>query len=74
MDTKKSKSNAETIGDKIQKLRNKQGLTQEKLAVKAELPYATLTKIEANVITKPSIQTVQKIARGLEVSIDSLIS
>jgi len=74
MDTKKSKNNAETIGDKIQKLRNKQGLTQEKLAVKAEIPYATLTKIESNVITKPSIQTVQKVARGLEVSIDNLIS
>jgi transcriptional regulator with XRE-family HTH domain len=73
MDTKKSKSNVETIGDKIQKLRNKQGLTQEKLAVKAEIPYATLTKIESNVITKPSIQTVQKIARGLEISLDDLV-
>jgi transcriptional regulator with XRE-family HTH domain len=73
METKKSKSNAETIGDKIQKLRNKQGLTQEKLAVKAEIPYATLTKIESNVITKPSIQTVQKIARGLEISLDDLM-
>ncbi len=73
MDTKKSKSNAETIGDKIQKLRNKQGLTQEKLAVKAEIPYATLTKIESNVITKPSIQTVQKIARGLEITLDDLM-
>ncbi|MFA6423624.1 MAG: helix-turn-helix transcriptional regulator [Patescibacteria group bacterium] len=73
MDTKKSKSNADTIGDKIQKLRNKQDLTQEKLAVKAEIPYATLTKIESNVITKPSIQTVQKIARGLEISLDDLM-
>ena len=73
MDTKKSKSNAETIGDKIQKLRNKQGLTQEKLAVKAEIPYATLTKIESNVITKPSIQTVQKIARGFEITLDDLL-
>ena len=73
MDTKKSKSNTESIGDKIQKLRNKQGLTQEKLAVKAEIPYATLTKIESNVITKPSIQTVQKIARGLEITLDDLM-
>ena len=69
----KSQNNNETIGDKIKKLRNKQGLTQDKLARKANLPYTTLTKIETNVITKPSIQTVAKIAKGLGVSIDNLI-
>ena len=69
----KSQSNNETIGDKIKKLRNKQGLTQDELARKADLPYTTLTKIETNVITKPSIQTVVKIANGLGVSIDELI-
>ena len=69
MESKKSK----TIGDKIKKLRNKREFTQEKLAIKADLPYATLTKIESNVITKPSIQTVAKIAKGLGVTIDELI-
>jgi len=63
----------ETIGDKIKLLRNKQGLTQDELARKSDLPYTTLTKIETNVITKPSIQTVMKIANGLGVSIDNLI-
>jgi len=69
MDSKKTKE----IGDKIQALRNKEDLTQEQLAKKANLPYQTLTKIESNVITKPSIQTVAKIAKGLGVSIDELI-
>jgi len=69
MDSKKTKE----IGDKIQALRNKKELTQEQLAKKANLPYQTLTKIESNVITKPSIQTVTKIAKGLGVSIDELI-
>ena len=73
MDSGKSKSKNETIGDKIQKLRLKQNLTQDKLARKADIPYATLTKIESNVITKPSIQTVMKIAKGLDISIDDLI-
>jgi len=73
MDSGKSKKQGETIGDKIQKLRLKQGLTQDKLARKCDIPYATLTKIESNVITKPSIQTVVKIAAGLEISIDELI-
>lgn len=61
------------IGDKIKQLRNKQGLTQDALARKAEIPYTTLTKIETNVITKPSIQTVVKIAKGLGVSLDDLM-
>jgi len=69
----KSQNNNETIGDKVKLLRNKQGLTQDELARKADLPYTTLTKIETNVITKPSIQTVMKIASGLGISIDNLI-
>ena len=69
----KSQNNSETIGDKIKQLRNKQGLTQDELARKSDLPYTTLTKIETNVITKPSIQTVSKIAQGLGITIDSLM-
>ncbi len=67
-----TKNNRE-IGEKIKEIRNKKGLTQDALAKKADLPYTTLTKIESNVITNPSIQTVAKIASGLEVSIDELI-
>ncbi|MBU1160879.1 helix-turn-helix domain-containing protein [Patescibacteria group bacterium] len=61
------------IGDKIKVLRTKQGLTQDALARRCDIPYTTLTKIESNVITKPSIQTVTKIAAGLGISIDELI-
>jgi transcriptional regulator with XRE-family HTH domain len=69
----KSQINNETIGDKIKQLRNKQGLTQDELARKSDLPYTTLTKIETNVITKPSIQTVIKIAKGLGITLDDLM-
>jgi len=70
----KSQNNNETIGDKIRLLRNKQDLTQDELARKSDLPYTTLTKIETNVITKPSIQTVMKIAKGLGMTIDELMN
>jgi transcriptional regulator with XRE-family HTH domain len=73
MENNKSKSKNQTVGDKIKQLRLKQGLTQDALAKKANIPYTTLTKIESNVITRPTIQTVVKIAKGLEVSIDNLI-
>jgi len=68
-----SKNNKQ-IGDKIKALRNKKGLTQDALARKCDIPYTTLTKIEANVITKPSIQTVVKIAEGLDITIDELLN
>jgi transcriptional regulator with XRE-family HTH domain len=70
---KSQNNNCENIGDKIKKIRAKKGLTQDALARKAELPYTTLTKIESGVIIRPTIQTVIKIAKGLDVSIDELI-
>ena len=69
----KSANNQVSIGDKIKKIRNKQGITQDELARRADLPYTTLTKIESNVITKPTIQTVVKIAKGLGITIDVLL-
>ena len=62
-----------TIGDKVKVRRIKLGITQDKLARNSDVPYTTLTKLESNVITKPSIQTVEKIARGLKIKIDNLI-
>jgi len=62
-----------TIGEKIKKWRAKKNLTQDALAKKAKMPYSTIAKIESNVITKPSIQTVQKIAAGLDITIDELM-
>ena len=69
----KSQNNNETIGNKIKQLRNKQGLTQDELARKSDLPYTTFTKIETNIITKPTIQTVMKITKGLGINLDELM-
>lgn len=63
-----------TIGQKIKVWRAKKGLTQDALARKANMPYTTLAKIESDFIQKPSIQTITKIAQGLEITIDELIS
>ena len=68
-----SKKSNKSIEDKVRALRNKQGLTQDQLARKCDIPYTTLTKLESNDITKTSIQTVEKIASGLAITIDDLI-
>ena len=62
-----------TISQNIKRIRAKQGLTQDDLARKANIKYSTLTKIEGGVVTKPSVQTIAKIAQSLGVSMEELI-
>ena len=61
------------LGQKIKKLRNKLGLSQDDFARKADVPYTTLTKIETGVIKKPSVFVMSKIAKALNVSIEDLL-
>lgn len=63
-----------TIGSKIKKLRLEKDMTQEELARKADIPYATLLKIENDTVKNPTINTLQKLAQALEVSVDFLIN
>ena len=43
------------IGENVKKYRGKLGLSQEDFAKKSGVKYTTLTKIESNVIKKPSV-------------------
>lgn len=62
-----------SIGSRIKQWRKVRELTQEGLTRKANVPYTTLSKIESDVVKNPSIQTIIKIAEGLEISLDELI-
>jgi transcriptional regulator with XRE-family HTH domain len=62
-----------TIAQNIKRLRAKQNLTQDDLSKKANIKYSTLTKIEGGVVTKPSVQTIHKIAKTLGVPIEELL-
>jgi len=61
------------IGENIKKLRTKAGLSQEDFAKKSGVKYTTLTKIESNVIKKPSVLIMDKLAKALRVNIEDLI-
>jgi len=61
------------IGENIKRYRNKQGLSQEDFAKKSGVKYTTLTKIESNVIKKPSVIIMSKLAKAFGVSIEDLI-
>ncbi len=61
------------IGNNVRKIRKKKGFSQEKLARLADISLNTLAKIELGFAKKPIIQTVVKLAKALEVSIDELV-
>ncbi|MCT4586430.1 MAG: helix-turn-helix domain-containing protein [Carboxylicivirga sp.] len=66
--------NSVSISERIKYWRNEKGLTQDALSKLADIPYTTLAKIESDVVKRPSIQTIMKIAKGLGVTIDELIN
>jgi transcriptional regulator with XRE-family HTH domain len=61
------------ISKRLKELRKKYGWSQQKLAEKACLSYNTITKIEQGAATKPTIQTMIKIADAFKISIDDLV-
>jgi transcriptional regulator with XRE-family HTH domain len=63
-----------TIGEAIQKLRLDKELTQEELAIKADVSYTSLVKIERDQVKNPTIKTLKKLADALEVSVDEILN
>jgi transcriptional regulator with XRE-family HTH domain len=61
------------LGENIKKIRKRRNLTQDRLSKLADIPYTSITKIETGVIKKPSVQTVAKIAKVLNISLDELV-
>jgi len=67
-------SNEKTIIAKnIKKLRNQRGLSQDKLSKLADISHNTIIKIESGAIQSPTMNTAQKIAKALDVSLDDLM-
>ena len=61
-----------TIAKNIKRIRKKNGISQDKLSKLAEVAYNTIIKIESGAIQNPTIETVQKIAKALDTSLDEL--
>jgi transcriptional regulator with XRE-family HTH domain len=61
------------IADNLKKLRAKKGLSLEKIARLADLSLNTIVKVENGVNQNPTIETLTKIAKALEVGVDDLI-
>jgi len=61
------------IGKNIKKLRQAKGLSQDRLSKAADVSYNSIVKLETGGIINPTIETLQKIAKALEVQVDNLI-
>ena len=63
-----------SITKNLRKLRKAKGLSQEKLARLADVANNTIIKIEAGKNQNPTLDTLKKIAKALDVSVDDLIN
>jgi len=66
-------SKTTTIAKNIKKYRKEKGLSQDKLARLADIAHATIIKIESGANKNPTIETLAKIAKALNVGVDDLI-
>jgi len=62
-----------TLAKNLKKLREKNGLSQDRLAKLADVANNTIIKIEQGENKNPTLDTLKKIAKALEISIDELI-
>ena len=66
-------SNNQNLSKNIERLRKAKGLSQERLARLADVANNTLIKMESGENQNPTLETLKKVAKALEVSVDELI-
>ncbi len=68
-----AESSKNNIAKTVKRLREKMGISQEKLARLADVSNNTIIDIEAGKQQNPTIETLKKIAKALNVPIEDLI-
>ena len=61
------------LAENLRKLREKKGLSQDRLAKLADVANNTIIKIEQGENINPTLDTLKKVAKALEISVDDLI-
>ena len=61
------------LSNNLKKLREKKGLSQDRLAKLADVANNTIIKIEQGENINPTLDTLKKMAKALDVSVDELI-
>jgi len=71
--SRKKKNSKSNIARNIRKLRQKKGISQDRLSKLADLSLNTIVNIESGNNPNPTIETLEKIAKALDVSIEELL-
>lgn len=62
-----------TFGKNIKRLRQEKGISQDKLSKLADISLNTVVKIEIDKNPNPTLKTIQKLSKALNVSINDLV-
>lgn len=62
-----------TISKNIRKLREQKGISQDRLSKLADTSLNTIAKLELDETQNPTIETLQKVAKALNVKVEDLI-
>ncbi len=63
---------ANKVSNNIRKIRQKKGISQDRLSKEADLALNTIVKIETGENPNPTVETLEKIAKALGVSVADL--
>ncbi len=61
------------IAKNLKKIRQNKGISQDRLSKLADLSLNTVVTVESGVNPNPTIETLTKIAKALEVGVDDLL-
>jgi len=61
------------VSKNIRRLREQKGISQDRLSKLADISLNTIAKLELNETQNPTIETLQKIAKALDVKVEDLI-
>jgi transcriptional regulator with XRE-family HTH domain len=61
-----------TPGERVLKYRTQKGWSQSKLADVSKVPQPTISDLEHNLIPRPAAETIRRLARALDVTMNQL--
>lgn len=64
----------QNLAKNVKRLREAKGLSQERLARLVDVANNTLIKMKTGENKNPTLETLKKVAKALEVSVDDLIN
>ena len=73
MKTMSTNNSTSKIANNIRKIRQEKGISQDRLSKLADLSLNTVVNVESGANPNPTIETIRKIAKALNISIDALL-